>query len=227
MFTKLNCLIRLNKKTLGAFLIVLFVLGFPVLTEDLTNSNSNGKCIEDCNKAFNETDGKLQRTKTDSYRDADEAKAVAKSDCKTEFTKESSKCTADYVGETNKCFNQWSLAGSLNQASYNQAVASAWFSFSYGVTQGPQMAVATNSAANKFNAAFLEAAAQYQKCIGDRGAELTRCDAYAKSNYDSCVEKAESNARRAKYAAEIAYRNSRYAAEEVKEKCIQKCNSSS
>lgn len=107
MFTKLNCLIRLNKKTLAACLIVLFVLGFPVLTEDLTNSNSNGKCIEDCNKAFNETDGKLQRTKTDSYRDADEAKAVAKNDCKTEFTKESSKCTTDYVGETNKCLNQW------------------------------------------------------------------------------------------------------------------------
>jgi hypothetical protein len=227
MFTKLNCLVRLNKKTIAAYLMVLFVLKFPVLTEDLTNSKSKEDCIKECDKAFNETEAKLRQTQTDSHRDADEAKAVAKSDCGSELSKEKSKCTADHASETNKCSNQWRLARSLNDTSYQQAVSSAQFSVSYGVTQLHQYSVATNSAAYKWVAADLDAKAQHEKCIGDRGAELLRCKAYAESNYNSCLEKADSNARRAKYAADVAYRIGRYAAEETKEKCIQKCNSSS
>ncbi len=168
MFTKLNCLVRLNKKTIAAYLMVLFVLKFPVLTEDLTNSKSKEDCIEECDKAFNETEAKLRRTQTDSHRDADEAKAVAKSDCGSELSKEKSKCTADHASETNKCSNQWRLARSLNETSYHQALSSAQFSVSYGVTQLHQYSVATNSAANKWVAADLDAKAQHEKCIGDR-----------------------------------------------------------
>lgn len=223
MFTKLNCLIRLNKKTLAACLIVLFVLEFPVLTAKSINS----ECSEKCERSFNDTDVKLQRTQADSNRDADKTKEIDTNDCTYEFNKDSSKCTADYVGETNKCYNQWVFEQQKNAATYNQAVANAFFSFSYGVTQGPQFASATNSAANKFAADGLVAAAQLQKCLGDRGAELTRCNAYATMNYDSCVGKAEIKRLRARHAADVAYRNSRYAAEEERDKCIQKCNPSS
>ena len=126
--------------------------------------------------------------------------------------------------------NQWVLEQHKNAASYNQAVHSARFWFSYNgshLNLLPQYASATNSAANKFEADRLVAAAQLQKCLGDRGAELTRCNAIAKTNYDSCEGKAEIKRQRAKHAADVAYRNSRYAAEEERDKCIQKCNPSS
>lgn len=207
--------------------MVLFFSGLPVLTENFTNSNSKEKCVEKCETTFNETDKKLQQTKTDSYRDADESKTVALQDCSIEADKEYAKCAADYASETNKCSNQWYLAGSLNEASYKQAVANASFSYSYGIMNSQQMAVATNSAANKLVGATLEATAQYQKCIWDRGGELSRCKNYAKSNYDSCCAKAENNARRSKYAADVAYRVARYTADEVRQKCLQDCNPSS
>jgi len=223
MFTKLNCLIRLNKKTLAACLIVLFVLEFPVLTANSTNS----ECSQKCEKAFNDTDVKLQRIQENSGRVADKTKEFDEKECTIEFDRDSLKCTTDYVGETNKCYSQWIFEERKNAASYNQAVHSAHFSFSYGVTQGPQYASATNSAANKYEADRRVNEAQLQKCLGDRGAELTRCNAIAKTNYDSCVAKAENKRQRARYAAYEAYLNSRSVAEDERDKCMQKCDPSS